>query len=94
MGAEHMIQRLTNSARQPAATETPELMAWQEHRQASGCQKIVPANSPDAKSDTEQEILQSIDEALAALGEDILTKPIPHRLLAVLLKGSTPESET
>jgi hypothetical protein len=89
-----MIQRLANNARQPAAKEAPELMAWREYRQTSGCQKVVPANSPGAKSDTEQKILQSIDEALAALGEDILTEPIPHRLLAVLLKGSTPESET
>ena len=87
-----MIQSLTDNAREPAAEETPRLIARQEHRRAFGSQEIVPANSPDAESKTEH-TLQSIAEALSRIGEEILTEPIPPRLLEAILKLSTPKIE-
>jgi hypothetical protein len=93
---EHMIQKLDNSGHEPAAEETPELIAQflasMENGQTSDFHD-VPAHGRGAKMGADEEALLSIDQALARLGEDVLIEPIPHRLLEVVLKGSVLESE-
>ena len=89
-----MAQELVDNGPTTTAGEASELiaqfLALQNREQTAGCQVFLTASSLDAKSDVEDDILRPIAEALAALGEDILTEPIPRRLLEAILKPATP----
>jgi hypothetical protein len=91
----HMAQELIDNGHMITAGEASELIAEflaLQKREPSSFQVLLTAASLDPKSDMEEDIFRPIAEALAALGEDILSEPIPHRLLEAVLKPVIPDA--